>query len=359
MSRTGGTIRDATSKQIVCMLRDTNPSAGGPLNSLLSTGLGNALGFLSVGTSLLNLGATLAINRKIDHLNRKIDHIKWVVEENFKCTQLILKNVNYLTAFLELEKVAQLQAILQIASNAQELEPGSQARMHQLGMASVQSEEMVAFLQRRMQAEIPPLADTFYKTNRDLHKMDLPNAAMVLNRFRHTVLASSLRATINAEVFSTGKAIENLNKDLVILSGLLSQFLKSFFLAEKCIRFDFLMSRYLKPRLSFSRIKNLTLKSLPELSNEDALFDCMRDQPDLIRINESEQPWHRDWLPKMADTFELFETATEDLDRLQGTLAELGLAESQKLSLQDYREKVALGDEFTEDRKLAFLEVQP
>ena len=65
-----------------------------------------------------------------------------------------------------------------------------------------------------------------------------------------------------------------------------------------------------------------------------------------------------EWLPRMATTFELIESATEDLDRLQGTLEELRLAKSNNLSLQDYRQAVALDDYAGEENRIVFLGVQ-
>jgi hypothetical protein len=174
----------------------------------------------------------------------------------------------------------------------------------------------------------------------------LEEAADVALRFRHTCLAVSLKASIEAEAGGIGQAGSSLHRDLEKLQEVLKHFARGYFRRQNYFIYDYLVHRYWKGRITFSRVMALAKEYDRDVQNEDGFMELLmtNDCPDAHPIFEDHKDWQDSTMPKIGAVFELLEGATSDTDRMRGLTNELGLADTRKMRLQDYREQLAVQD---------------
>jgi len=355
-SREGGTIREAASGRIVTLLREANLSPMRAID-LVPSNLCKILQLASAATSLLNLGATVgfgiatlrrlnAIKEQLGRIEHRLDEIKWVVELSFLHTLQVLRIAEGLQQILEQKILTDLESAAELADGAQDFEPGSPQRINRLENALTLATTASRYLLTRSVEEMSRLGDEFSKMRRARYRQlgNLPEAAKVLQRFRHTCLAVSLKATIEADAGGVTRAGKSLAKDHQKLEEILKHFALPYFRRENYFVYDYLVHRHWKGQITFSRILNLVKMYDPEVKDEDEFVELlmMNDCADAHPIFEQPKDWHKEAMPKMSQVFELLEGATTDMDRVRGLVNELGLVSAKEMRLQDYREQLAV-----------------
>ncbi|RLC14172.1 MAG: hypothetical protein DRI57_14855 [Deltaproteobacteria bacterium] len=365
--RTGGVIQVASGKpdagSVVAWLREIS-SAPLPSDSLTKNNfLHDAFGMAGSVASILNLGATVCfgtkilnrlkiIEQKTDRLNQKMDDLQWTVELGFSS---VLKQIDLLAGYHEAEIIAELKTAAELSWTAQFLEPDSDQRMQRIELALgyiIKSLEKLTILAKNgMNVKI----GYFRKISAEARiRLTDDSAISVLQRFRQAILALSLRASIHAEAGdfkSCSQRLENLHLDF---KNLFIEFGNAFIRGAGYPMYEYLLNKKWKGIVSPQRVDIWSKRFDPETEGICNILEQCRDLNSPISPIEKEINWSESTIKNAPVFYDLLDGIYEDLERLEGHLAEYKNASSQNLSIHEYRRILNI-EEIKDDRNLAFL----
>ncbi|QTA90703.1 hypothetical protein [Desulfonema magnum] len=389
--RTGGVIQGAAGTpeagNVVMWLREISP---GPLpsDSLMKNNsfLPNALGMAGSVASILNLGATVcfgmkilnklgSVEQKMDHLDQKTDHLQqttelgfasvlnqlgaieqkadhlqWTVELGFAS---VLNQLDRLAEYHEAEIIAELKTAAELSWTAQFLEPDSQQRIFRieqaLGIIVKTLEKITILAQNNLDDNI----EYFRSTSGGI---GMAGEAVISNlrRLRQAILALSLRASIHAEAGdfkSCSQRLENLHREF---KNLFIEFGYAFFRGKgRRFIYDDLLNKCWKGVISPQKVDILSKRFDPKTNGICNIIEEFREAKGVIPI-QRDVSWSDSTMKNFPVFCDLLDGIYEDLERLEGHLAEYKNAASQDLSVHEYRKMLEI-KEIQGEEKLAFL----
>ncbi|QTA90699.1 hypothetical protein [Desulfonema magnum] len=389
--RTGGVIQGAAGTpeagNVVMWLREIS-SGPLPSDSLMKSSpfLPNALGMAGSVASILNLGATVcfgikilkklgSVEQKMDHLDQKTDHLQqttelgfasvlnqlgaieqkadhlqWTVELGFAS---VLNQLDRLAEYHEAEIIAELKTAAELSWTAQFLEPDSQQRIFRieqaLAMAAKSLEKLTVLAKNSLNDNIENFRRGAMLRNAD------ESVISNLQRLRQAILALSLRASIHAEAGdfkSCSQRLENLHREF---KSLFIEFGHAFFRGRgKGLIYDDLLNKSWKGVISPQRVDIWSRRFDRKTKGIFNILEEFRGTNVTMTSIDKDRPWAYSTMKNIPVFCDLLDGIYEDLERLEGHLAEYKNAASQDLSVHEYRKMLEI-KEIQEEENLAFL----
>lgn len=407
--RRGGVIQRAAETpqagQIVMWLREAGAAPAVPQSlASVSGAAGQVLGMVGPIASVLNLGVTVAfgvalyhelsaVEKRLAQMNDKIDRLQWTVEVGFVT---VLNSVATLADYLEIEMNAKMTSAARLAWDAQLLEPGHLHRVNQLGHALDNATNALEQLKAHLQLETEAAIAWLDKQPPKARLAIPPLVTQALRRLRQTCIACALRAAIEGETGGNLHATANqLEGETAVLRDRLTRLGSSFVHGgasestdENSVYAD-LLDSFLAKAVPITRLETWAQRFDPKIGGLAGILEMWRKRDSESRLVEplarleyrepglwsSVSTWNKnlfkrsididrqrlveerksrlkawDNVPQFAD---LLDGAYEDVDRLGGYVAEYQTASVEGLSLQRYRDALAIRDT-TEGRDFLF-----
>lgn len=364
------------------------------------------LGFVGSVASILNLGATVAYgskicneladlkaatvenSRKLDDIRNAIGKVQWTLDVGFLHLSQQLDGVKN---FWELDLAAQADSVGNLAWSAQMFPPDSQDRKIELGHARAQSSLLVSRLLGLLKRDCEKLSEALSVSDVKQSLGLSSEVVEVVDRARYVCIVLSLDSMIRAESGQPDAAGKMLSKQVNELSSKVTDVCRRFLEGGKEYNVAAglsLISKVPKEKLPLRRVarwyeafqlssKNDPYKWLEPIRNhfdppqvilatEDRLSDRIHedffgqyvDRHQREKDTRAERdryvdsrvfPVDSDRAIRLADAMDGY---IEDIDRLQGTAAELQVCESMKISWHEYCERLKV-DELPAGKRLA------
>ncbi len=379
-----------------------------PVASVLNLGATICFGVEMINRLSQIENKLVVIKAQLNRIEKKIDKIKWTIDWGFLTTRVLIEK---LFKYHEVELISHIQTAATLANEAQSLEPNSNNRQLKIENANTEIEFALNNLLYHLDGEMDVQIETFKKSTISKNRLYIQEQAInVMKRFRTTCIATSLKASISAE----SGDIENSVKVLTQNHSKLSDYLKSlghYFLRganQDSACYADLLNKKWKGVISPSRLELWSKRFDAELGSLNNILEFLRDtknttkisegydtkinkldisnytKDQLIRLYRKSEPaadkssysalnsytkrqifnWIKKASPVDAPTrkipentktfFDLLDGAYEDLDRIEGYIAEYKTAVSMGLSIQDYRDMLRI-DDAPQDENLVFL----
>jgi len=349
--RRGGIIQGAAGTanagQVMLWLRETSPRPLAPTELKPSLGgFGTSFGYVSSIASVVNLGATVFLGletlRRLDAIDAKLDRLGWVVEYGFKAT---LNALEHIERHHELEIVAELKTAAQLAWDVQLHSPTDGTRQTHLAQAlSLATKSTNLLLFKLVQQTEDPSA--VLDTDGGRARIALSGRLIpTLQRIRLAAFAIALRARISAESLAPAAVANGIHDGLGTLQSVLRRIGDAFFESKTGnVVYDDLMNKKWAGTIPYSRLQMWANRFdghacpggdiLTRLQNHNS-------KTSLTRIDEDIK-WESDALDKFPLFADLLDGAWEDVERLDGHLAEYQNMAELDISIEEYRDRMKI-----------------
>ncbi len=370
--RHGGVLQNRGG-EISTWLREACPTPIDPVGIVNSLGpvAANALGFFSGVSSLLNLGATVAygakisrelasvesnLSRELAKIESNISKIEWTLDFGFHNLSKQLKD---LQRHKEIELSSKVESAAKLAWQAQFLPPDSATRQSRLNGALAQISEAATRLRQLTCSECKivtrQLSRNMLPTSSNVQKL-----ISVLNRARQTAFSLQLESLILAESGQPGQSGMQLAQQLKEMDSKIVKMCSIFIgggespYSESFVLFSLLISARSQD-ISVSRADRWFRTFNAGAVRQPTAFHWAIKPIKNHVIDRKIHTFHfekieRNLARNLANALDGY---LEDTSRLRGTAAELDRCAKDRITWQEYRERLRI-DDFPKTKALAF-----